>query len=803
MGQTELPSILCGEHVYYSVPELFNFLEIKNDVSNNFQRVRGFLQNQEDKFLIDETTLQIKYKNKTYTLDSADIIRTRTNLFLRSDYFEKVFGLQNEYQARNLAATLLPDFDLPAVKAAKREQMQDNLKKLHGEISADTLITRDHPLFHLGTAAWSFNSNQRTDNLYSNRFNVGLGGLLAGGDFIGSISYNSSLDFSAQNLFYQWRHVNNQNPFLRQVNLGKITSPSKATIFHSVVGAQITNAPTYLKKSFGTYRLNDYTNSDWVVELYINNVLVDYTQADASGFFSFNVPLTYGHTEVSLRYYGPWGEEETSIKHYNIPFNFMAPGDFQYTLSSGMVEDEEGSTFLQGTANYGITDKVTIGGGIEYLSSIEKNKIIPFLNTSVRFPANMLLSGEYLHQVGYKGNFSFTSPSSLRVDLTYKKFREEQMAVQFSYLEERTARFSVPINLGKFRGTSRLNFQQNLLRNSSHTFLEWLLSGNIKGFRLHLTNMAFLNNSNRPLVYSRLATTIRLPKQFIFSPQLEYEYLQNKMTSFQGELRKRFNKINLLASYSHNFKFDQSYLNVGLNFDLGFTRVNLNSSHNKRYTSFSQSAGGGVLIGSSQELWKFDHRPTIGRGGLRFKPFLDINGNGKRDLNEMSLEGVNIHIRGGAMREIMPGGVTEFTGLEPYISYYFDLDPRNLQNIAWQIDQESMEVYVNPNQIKVIEIPVKIVGEVAGFVRLGTEGLGGIRINFFDRNDVLVSTTLSAPDGFFSYMGLKSGLYTAKIEKAQVEKLNLGYPDPIDFKILNNANGDYVDHLTFVMQEIP
>jgi hypothetical protein len=43
------------------------------------------------------------------------------------------------------------------------------------------------------------------------------------------------------------------------------------------------------------------------VELYINNVLIDYIQADANGFFPLTL-LMYGRTEVSLRYYGPWGE---------------------------------------------------------------------------------------------------------------------------------------------------------------------------------------------------------------------------------------------------------------------------------------------------------------------------------------------------------------------------------------------------------------------------------------------------------------------------------------------------------------
>ena len=109
-GRTELPSILCEGQIYFSVPGLFQFLEIKNEVSNDFTVVKGFLKDQNDTFLINETAQQINYKNKVFKLTSKDFIRPRTNLFLRSDYFSTIFGLENEFSSRNLAATLVPNF---------------------------------------------------------------------------------------------------------------------------------------------------------------------------------------------------------------------------------------------------------------------------------------------------------------------------------------------------------------------------------------------------------------------------------------------------------------------------------------------------------------------------------------------------------------------------------------------------------------------------------------------------------------------------------------------------------------------
>lgn len=106
-----------------------------------------------------------------------------------------------------------------------------------------------------------------------------------------------------------------------------------------LVGAHITNAPTTYRRSFGTYILSDMTEPGWMVELYVNNILVNYMQADASGFFSFEVPLVYGETNVKLQFYGPYGEERSEDRILSIPFNFLPKGTLEYNLTAGVTED--------------------------------------------------------------------------------------------------------------------------------------------------------------------------------------------------------------------------------------------------------------------------------------------------------------------------------------------------------------------------------------------------------------------------------------------------------------------------------
>ena len=122
-----------------------------------------------------------------------------------------------------------------------------------------------------------------------------------------------------------------------------------ATLYNPVIGVQLTNTPTTYRRSFGSYTLSDRTEPGWIVELYVNNVLVDYVKADASGFFTFEVPLVYGNTMVKLKFYGPWGEERKE-QNINIPFTFLPVKTLEYTASAGIVEDSVQSRFSRASA---------------------------------------------------------------------------------------------------------------------------------------------------------------------------------------------------------------------------------------------------------------------------------------------------------------------------------------------------------------------------------------------------------------------------------------------------------------------
>lgn len=808
IGETELSAVICGSEVYLSIPEVLDFIKIKNTVNSNFTLIDGFFINQTNIFKFDQNLNHIIYKEKAFTLQPEDFIRTSTNLFLKASYFKEVFDLENNFNFRSLSVVMSSKLELPSIKEARLQAMRDNLNKIKLEFTANTIVVRDRPLIHFGTVDWAVNTMQQLEGSHSERMLLNLGGIVAGGELTTSLNFTINQPIVAKNQFYRWRYVNNENKYIKQVTLGKIAVPTKATILFPVTGAQITNASTRIRKSFGTYILSDHTQANWTVELYVNNVLIDYLQADANGFFSFNVPLMYGRTEVTLRYYGPWGEEQFFRNQFVVPALFLPKKEIEYTISSGIIEDGKGSVFSNAKVNYGLSNHVTLGGGAEYVSSLESNKIIPFLNSSFRLASQLFLTGSYYAKVLYELNLNYTTRKNIRFDFDYSKYDSKQKAIRFNYSEIRKVSISMPIRNSFFSGNSRFTIQQNLFGTSQFTNSEFLLSGNMHDFNFNFTTNAFFTGISKRSVYSNISTSIRLPKKLVFVPQLRYGYSASDVTTLRTELRKPiFKKGFIQTSFDYNFNNQKGSFQIGFthNFDrinTGFSSIIYNNS-----ASFSQSANGSLIFEPQADFVRFNNRISVGRGSIKFIPFLDINGNGKKESNEPLVKEVKIELMGGDRQFINTDGTTIITGLEPYIVNYVEFNTSKINSIAWRIKNKTLNCTLNPNQLKTIEIPVVVVGEVGGTVNRNENGkrigTGGLKINIYDTYNVLTTTILSEPDGYFSFLGLKSGKYSAKIDSLQLQKLEMkAEPANVFFEINNGVDGAFVDTLEFVLQKL-
>jgi hypothetical protein len=806
IGGTDIPAVIRNEVLYLPVKDVFDFLKIKNSLSSGMDSITGFFISQQAAYLIDQSNNRIIIQQKVFELKQGDIIRTETNLYLKSTYFGEVFGLQCTFSFRSMSVTLNTNLELPIIREMRQEQMRRNIGQLKGEIKADTTIQRRYPLFHFGVADWSVISSQQLQGRKDTRLVLTLGSILAGGEANVTLNYNNNTPFTEKQQYYLWRYANNDHRAIRQVLAGKISSGATSTLYSPVVGVQFTNTPTTYRRSFGSYTLSDITEPGWLVELYVNNVLVDYIKADASGFFTFEVPLVYGNSGVKLQFYGPWGEVRSKEQNISIPFNFLPVGEFEYKVSAGIVEDSLKSRFSRANFSYGVARRLTIGGGVEYLSSVTPGNLMPFVNTSLRLASSLLISGEYTHGVRTKGVLSYRLPSNLQFELNYTKYVKGQKAINYNYLEERKVSVSVPIRVTNFAAFSRLTLNQIVMPSTKYTTAELLFSGTISGVNTNFTTYSLLSDLAKPYTYSNLSLSFRLPGDIIFTPQAQFDYNKANFISLKGSLEKYLFKNGFMnLSYEQNFRSNFSNIEVGLRYNFSFAQVGLSARRSNSTTTLVQSASGSLMVDAKSKYAGANSRSSVGKGGITLLPYLDLNCNGRRERNEPKAYGLSLHLNGGRIEFNDKDTTIRVFDLEPYTNYLVTLDQTAFDNIAWQIKKKTLSVAIDPNMFKLIEVPVAVMGEAAGTVYLGDsggqKGLGRIIVNFYRSDSKLVARTLTESDGYFSYLGLAPGEYEARIDTVQLKRVNMtASPLSLPFTISAGIDGDVADGLEFILR---
>ena len=807
LGTFEIPVAIKGQEAYIPVSDLFDLLQIKNEAEGNL--LQGFIIHPDSTYTINWESSEIKYKGRNFELSENDILITPSEKYLKSDLFGNIFSLDTQFSFRSLSVKLDTEKELPVLKKMRLQKMRENLDRVKGIVVPDTVVLRRYPFFKPGTLDWGVVTTQQTDFENDNRLMLGLGTMFLGGETNLMLNYSSRLPFTSRNQFYQWRYVNNDNNYLSQVTAGRIFTRATSSLFAPVTGVQVTNTSLQNRRSFGSYLLNDYTEPRWTVELYVNNVLIAFTEADASGFYSFEVPLMYGNTAVNLRFYGPYGEERVEERVINIPYNFVPKKELEYTLSAGIVENEDNNRFSRLNLNYGLSNAITIGGGVEYLSEVESGEVMPFVNSSMRIASGLLFSGEYMYGVKGEALLSYRTPRNLQVDLNYINYDEDQTAINYNYLEERKISLSTPIRTKNFSIFSRFSLNQIIMPTTEFTTAQLLLSGAIFGISTNFTTYGLYNDRMKePTIYSSLSQTYRLPYKFLFSPQVQYDFRREGFNNLIIELERPVFKTGFLnLAYENNFLRDAHIFEVGLRYAFNFAQTSATSRIGNRNSSFVQSARGSLMLDDNTGYVLASNRTAMSRAALTIIPFLDLNRNGIQDPMEPGVPGLELKSRSGKLTYNSDRSVLRITELQPYIDLLLELDPVSLDNIAWKIPNPKIVVKTQPNFFKEIYVPVEVMGEVGGMVYFNdgtsTHGQGRIIVNLLDQNGGKAAEILTEGDGYFSYLGLAPGKYIAEIDPGQLEKL--GYkasPSQIEFEIEVDQYGDIVDTLEFTLEKV-
>jgi len=760
--------------VYLPVTEIFDYLKINEKQDLNAQKIEGYFINEKQKYVIDFKSLNIYFNGIQYALKSRDLINDNGLIFIRKELFEKIFGFRISFDFRSLSAKMEADFEFPLTRIQAIEKAREKIGKTHVTEIVDTIIKRQFHWIRGGMTDWSLTTNTMLKYNSEIRGGLGLGAELLGGDANLILNFSNREKFNRNMQRYNWRWIDNNFKIARQIQAGRVNSKSVASLLYPMDGVVITNSSTAVRKTLGSYVIADHTNPDWIVELYINKVLTEYVKADASGFYHFTVPIVYGSNQITLRFYGPNGEEWQLEKELFMPYNILPKGEFEYRLTGGTELDSLHSKFARAEFNYGLTRWLTVGAGYEYLSSIPGNRDIPFGNLTFQPLTRLIITGEYAYGVRTKAILNYNIKGTVfNIDYTY--YHRGQKAIVYNYREERLANLIVPVHIGKFSLTSRAGIRQNIFENFSFNTGDLSFSGYYNNFNVNIENMVNWSDFGSSNFTTNFTFGIRCLKNMTIRPSVLYNYSLNKIMSYRLETEKRVLKNGYIAvNYENNPMQNYSSFNLSLRYDFSFMSSYLSTFMNKTSPQIASSFRGSMAFGNGSHVISDSHE-MVGRSGLTFVAFVDENHNGKKDPGEPAFPNLNVRCNGGKVIYSKADSLTHVIGLEPFVEQMVTIDESNFDFISWKVSKKKIELTTDPNQFKKILIPIKPMCEITGMIvdQESGAGKGRILINIFDTENKVIAHTISESDGYFSYMGLKPGRYTVGIDSEQLNVLNL------------------------------
>ena len=684
--------------------------------------------------------------------------------------------------------------------------MDHFVAELLDQFARNFQVKRDYHFFKVGSLDWSINSSQIWKGKTLTRIGLGIGTELLYGEADISMNYNLENKFDPNQLNYMWRWVDNDKRYIKQAQVGRIACQTYSLITTPVVGVAVRNSPTTVRKATGNHTVSGNTEPNWTVELYINNVLVDYTQADASGLYVFNVPVVYGYNTVKLKFYGPLGEERSEERTFNVPYTVMPVKKFEYGVSAGMLLNGIYSPMGKVDLNYGVTRYLTIGAGMEYLSTNIKNRFVPSVNVTVQPFSKLIINGDFA--LGYKTScflyYYFLKNALLEIE--YSKFVKGQHVTTSNMLENWKAKLSLPFRIKKLVGYTRLDFDQQVYSELKYNQAAIVISAYYNQFSLNTSARINWISKLHAFISSDLSLSYRFNYGFMLRSSVLANLSAGSLVSCRIALEKRIPKGYLSVGYERNIGSREDLVTFGFKYDLPFARTNVSVAYNRGKVSASEGAQGSMMFGGGKNYTYVTKSSSVGKGSIALYPFLDLNNNGIYDKGEHMVDVRSVKVMGGNVIFRKRDHTIRVPDLNAFVKYNVEFSDNDLPSISYRFKNKIYQVLIDPNQFKRIDVPVIVVGEAIGSVSVekenSTKGIGRIIIKFYEKeNRNQVAQILSESDGYIDYLGLPPGKYYARLDESQLH--NLGYscePEFIEFTIKTSSEGDMFDGLSFVLK---
>ena len=827
---TYVSALYSQDKFYLSISDLFESLQIDHSIDQGSLTVTGnFLG--KGNYTLNFDSRRARFLDQELTLTADDFVITEFGYYLDPEIYYELFEMEFIIDFSNLAVSLESPDTMPIIAQQEREQRRERLLRTQRELRRDfypNRFDREKSAFNGGFVDYNLTTNlNQTGNSYLYSTNIGTE--LIGGDIQGTIfgSYSQTAS-SLRSSGLRWRYGIRDNEWVSSVIAGQTTAEGLAPVAYT--GVRLTNEPIEPRYLYDETVFTGSVDPDSEVELYRNNTLIDFTQADGSGSYRFTIPLTYGTSNYTIRAYSPTGEMTTRDARLQIPFNFLPPGEINYTVNAGRVDNPiAGSTnrgvVSKANVSAGLSDRFTAAGGVEYFEDFHEGLPTFTGRVSTRLSDGYLLSLEAANDAFYRASGSVIYPNNASLNLDYTYYNT-QGGIYNSSRNQSSIRANLftPFSIGDLPLFMRWSVTNEQRATGAVTryrldFNTRLGRANLRfGYRdTQLGNLSFEStpvarlNSSVTYNFSRSRNIPSPLRSMFFRAQANYIPSVSLIEDAELQLSRNITRRGRMQfSAGRNFIGDFNLFRFSLTFDFNAIRSNTTVRSTRNSSTLTQSLRGSVGYDSNHNNVLFTNRQQVGRSGVAVRMYVDNNNSGSYDEGDELIPDNAVRIDRAGGNSFTKEDVHYISQLQPYRQYNMTVNKGSISNPLLVPDLEQFSFVTDPNQYKLIEIPLYMSGIIEGKIERQLpdgemSGLGGLRlylrqVNVPEGTEPHTEEIRTFSDGSFYTYEVPPGDYVIEPDPTQLNFLDVT-PDveSLEFEVRPLAEGDFVEGLEMTL----
>jgi hypothetical protein len=625
---------------------------------------------------------------------------------------------------------------------------------------------------------------------------------------------------------------------LSEVALGDVFTPQIPLVAGQREGRGVAVSSFELNRptEFDRTTLRGELPLGWEVELYRNEIVLDFQRSRGDGRYEFvDVPLLFGLNVLTLQFYGPQGQRRQETQRLFVGPGLVRPGDRFYRLAvnqqdedtiqvnedSGLADPRQGKLRLVGEYEHGITRNLALAGAFSSFYLDDGRHTYPsiglrsaLLGAFVRldatkdldsgsavqgsvqtrlFGVNLLAEhGQFLDGFVSERVTAATDPlesrSNVRLNGTIPEWIVPRIPVSLNGRLDRRASGRMDMSLSNrlsmfYRGVSASNF------------VDWQRAsgGGLPDITSANGSMLMNGRIQRLNLRGTLAYTIDPIAEFT-SASLTADYAFERDSSARVTLTRQLTgdqRTTITGGLFHIIK----------NVALGANATFVDDGSFRAGLTLTFSTGREPRTGS------FERRPRgmARSGAASARVFLDRNLDGVFGAGDRPLEGVGFSRRRDLATD--EDGIAFLTGLSAYRPTDVVVDAGSLEDPFWVPTREGVEIVPRPGKTALVDFAVVPTGEIDGtaYLRRGEQvtEVSNVALQLVDQGGKAVKEVRSSFDGFFLFEFVRPGRYLVRVSPEQVTRLRLIAPPAQEVVVgVAEDEGDIVAGLEFVIERL-